>query len=548
MTSAVMDAGDDLPLTLPALWRQQVRKREDRVLLVCDETRLSYAAAEARSRRLARGLIAAGVTKGSHVALLYPFGADFLIGMLAAARIGATVLPFSTLSTGQELRGLLAHSDTAFLLAAAQFRSRRYDEALREALPELDFSSPPPLHAPTAPWLRRIWLSEPVPSGIEEGWTLHALEEAGSEIDDALLEAAEARVTPADRFVIIHTSGSTGTPKGVMHSHGTLIRHVDNGNRIRGFTADDILYSTAPFFWVAGFAFALLGTLIAGARIVCSNAIDPADVLDLLERERPTTTNGYGATVAKLASHPSFPRRDLSSIRHGTLYPILAPHVRPKDPELRHSIYGMSETGGALTMCADESDLPEQQRGACGRFMPGFEARIIDPETRRERAAGEMGELWIRGPFLMEGYYGKSRSQIFEADGWFRTGDIGLIDPNGLFYIKGRLDDMIKTAGANVAPREVENVLRQLSGGRQWLVLGLPDPERGQIVTAVLIGDQERELNEAALIPQLGKALSSYKVPRRFCRLSERELPLQSSGKLDMRRLKEIVSERIRTT
>ena len=148
----------------------------------------------------------------------------------------------------------------------------------------------------------------------------------------------------------------------------------------------------------------------------------------------------------------------------------------------------------------------------------------------------------------MEGYYGKSRSQIFEADGWFRTGDIGLIDPNGLFYIKGRLDDMIKTAGANVAPREVENVLRQLSGGRQWLVLGLPDPERGQIVTAVLIGDQERELNEAALIPQLGKALSSYKVPRRFCRLSERELPLQSSGKLDMRRLKEIVSERIRTT
>ena len=124
MISTVIDAGDGLPLTLPAVWRRQASRQADRILLACDDTRLSYAEADARSRRLARGLLAAGATKGSHVALLHPFGPDFIVGMLAAARIGAVVVPLSTLSTADELRWLLTHADAGFLLAASEFRSR----------------------------------------------------------------------------------------------------------------------------------------------------------------------------------------------------------------------------------------------------------------------------------------------------------------------------------------------------------------------------------------------------------------------------------------
>jgi len=545
MTSVVIDAGDGLPLTIPALWRRQCDRCADRTLLVCDETRLTYGDADVRSRRLARGLIRAGATKGCHVALLFPTGVDFILGLLAAARIGAVVVPFSTLSTADELRWLLGHSDAAFLLAAPEFRSRRFDELLRAALPELDFSRPPPLRSLSAPWLHRICFSGPTPIGRDTGWSIEALEAAGSTIEERHLDAIEARVSPADRFVIMHTSGSTSTPKGVIHTHAALIRHLDNINQIRRYDAEDRLFSTAPWFWIAGFGFGLLGTIVAGACIVCTNATAAPDILDLVERERPTITNGYPPSVARLAADPSFSRRNLSSIRRGNLYTISASDVRPRDPALRHDIYGSTEVGSALTMSADESDLPERLRGSCGSFLPGFEVKIVDPETGAECAQGESGELWIRGPFLMEGYYGKHRSEIFQPDGWWRSGDVGLINAEGFFFLKGRLGNMIKTAGANVAPREVEAVLSELTGGMQCFVIGLPDAQRGQLVTAVLVADRDGEVDEAVLKQKLAVKLSSYKVPRRILRLSQADLPMLSSGKVDIARLKTLAQQRI---
>lgn len=545
MTSVVIDAGDDLPLTMPALWRRRCQNHEARTLLVCDEARLSYGEADARSRRLARGLLAAGATKGCHVALLFPNGIEFIVGLLAAARIGAVVVPLSTLSTADELRWLLRHCDAAFLLAAREFRSRRYDELLQAAFPELDFSRPPPLRSEFAPWLTRICFSGPKSLDADAAWSIEALEADGASIDERHLEAIEERVSAADRLVIMHTSGSTSTPKGVIHTHAALIRHLDNINQIRGYVPQDRLFSTAPWFWIAGFGFGLLGTLVAGACIVCSNAIDAGEVLDLLERARPTRTNGYAPTVARLAADPSFSRRDLSSIRRGNLHPISPSDVRPRDPALRHDIYGLTEVGSALTMSADESDLPEQLRGSCGSFLPGFEVKIVDPESGAECATGESGELWIRGPFLMEGYYGKHRSQVFQPDGWWRSGDVGLINAEGFFFLKGRLGNMIKTSGASVAPREVEAVLSELTGGMQCFVIGLPDAQRGQLVAAVLVADSEGEVDEAALRQRLAVKLSTYKVPRRILRFSQAELPTLSSGKVDLPRLKALAQERV---
>ena len=208
-----------------------------------------------------------------------------------------------------------------------------------------------------------------------------------------------------------------------------------------------MLFSNSPFFWIAGFAYSLLGTLLAGATLVCSNATDPSDALDLLERTRPTMVNGFAAAVAHLGAHESFPRRDLSSIRRGNLWPIMPADVRPVDPELRHNMFGMSETGSVCLASEDESDQPEHRRGSFGKPAPGFEARIVDPETGADCGVGEVGELWFRGPFLMEGYYGRERHETFTPDGWFRTGDLFHVDEDGFFYFTGRLGDMIKTAG-----------------------------------------------------------------------------------------------------
>ena len=279
-------------------------------------------------------------------------------------------------------------------------------------------------------------------------------------------------------------------------------------------------------------------------QLLCPTAVDTADALDFLERERPELVNGYAQSVAHLVADPTFASRDLSSIRSGNLYPIMPERLRPRDPELRHNMLGMTEAGSVALMTPDESDQPEHRRGSFGRPVPELEARVVDPESLAERAAGELGELWLRGPLLMEGYYGRERWTTFTADEWYRTGDLFSRDDDGFFYFAGRRDDMIKTGGANVSPREVEAVLRDVTGGLVPIVFGVPDAERGEIVAAVVIADPDVALDLQELRDALRTRLSAYKVPRTIVRLAPTELPVLSSGKPDMRRLGEVVRGR----
>jgi acyl-CoA synthetase (AMP-forming)/AMP-acid ligase II len=531
VTAAVIDAGDALPLTIPALLRARVADHGTSALLVCDGDVLTYADAERRSAALARGLLAAGAGKGTHVGLLHPNGSEFAVAWLAAARVGAVAVPLSTFSTGAELRGLLRNGDVTLLLCAASHRSHDYVRALRECVPELDLGAPPPLFAESLPALRRIAFLAPG-GGVDPAWSAESLVELGHSVAPAVLEAIEATVSAGDRLTIVHTSGSTAEPKGVIHTHGALIRHLDNLNQIRRYTPDEVLFSNSPFFWIGGLAYSLLGTLVAGARLVCSNAPDAAGVLDVLERERPTMVNGFAQSVAHLPRDPSFARRDLSSIRRGNLYPILPDGLRPASPDLRHAMLGMTETGSVCLVSEDESDQPEHRRGSFGRPAPGFEAVVVDPDTGIRCGRQEPGELHLRGPFLMEGYYGRERHEVFDADGWYRTGDIVSVDGDGFFYFQGRRGDMIKTSGANVSPREVEAAIDDLTGLTAH-VIGLADESRGQIVAAAVRVPADRGLDVDELRDRLAKRLSSYKVPRRFLLLRDDAVPVLASGKLD---------------
>ena len=542
MTSATVRADDDLPLTIGALLRARAAERGPAPLLVCDDETLTYADAEARSAELARALIAAGAGKGTHLALLLPNGAAFVVAWLAAARIGAVTIPYSTFSTPAELTGLLAGSDASLLLTATSYRSHRYVETLAAAIDEVDFSAPPPLLAASVPTLRTIWFAgDDTP--VDRGWTLSSLLDGAASVGDDVLAAAEAEVAPSDRMVIVHTSGSTSAPKGVIHAHGSLIRHLDNLNQLRGITSDEILFSNSPFFWIGGFGFALVGTLVAGARLVCSNAATAGGVLDVIERERPTIVNGFAQSVAHLPNDPSFGSRDLSSIRSGNLWPILPRAIAPADPELRHGMLGMTEAGSVCLLEDGEVDLPEHQRGSFGRPAPGFEAQVRDPDAGGLSPVGEIGELHLRGPFLMEGYYGRTRAETFDPEGWYATGDLVAVDDDGLFYFKGRRGDMIKTKGANVSPREVEAAIEAVSGLRAHVV-GVDDEAAGQLVAAAVVAPDGDELDTAALDDlraALAARLSAYKVPKVLRGLTESEVPMLSSGKLDSRALKELL-------
>lgn len=497
--------------TVGALLRARAATRGDQPLLVCDADRLSYAEAETRSARLARGLIALGAGKGTHVGVLYPNGSAFLVAMLAAARIGATVIPVSTLATARELREQLGHADVEILLSAASYRAHGYRQRLAEV--------------GDLPLLRHV-LIDTEPTELA---------------DAALLAALEDDVEPTDVLAIIYTSGSTSAPKGVVHTHAGLLDHQVVLNEIRGLTAQEKLFAPSPFFWVGGFAYSILAVMLAGATLLCSNAVDPGETLDLLEAEKPTMTNGFVGGIAHLARHPSLPRRDLSSLRRGNLYPIMAPEVRPADPELRHTMLGMTESGSVILAWPDESDQPEHRRGSFGKPVPGFEVRIVDPDTGALVPTGQTGELWVRGPFMMERYYKRSREECFDADGWFHTGDLVRTDADGFHYFVGRSSTMIKTAGANVAPAEVERAIAKVTGGLRSYVLGLPDADRGQIVAAVVAVEEGGPVfDEATVRERLRDELSSYKIPRRFAAVPGSRIPMMSSGKVDLKRLSEV--------
>ena len=483
------------PATVAGVLRRQADSRGPHPLLICDGDRLSYSEADRRSAELARGLVALGACKGTHIGLLHPNGADFVVAMLAAARIGSVVVPFSTFATTPELREQLVHSDVTILLAASCHRGNDFGARLADI-------------RGSVPLLRHV-LIDAVPQ---------------TTVDVALLAALEADVDGSDPLAIIYTSGSTAAPKGVVHTHASLLAHQQNLNAIRGLTADDKLFCNSPFFWIGGFAFGLLATLVAGSTLVCSNATDAGQTLDLLEAERPTMTNGFVAGIAQLARHPSIGTRDLSSMRRGNLYPIMAPDARPADPELRHNMLGMTEAGSVLLLSGDESDQPEHRRGSFGVPAPGFETKV-----------DEHGELCIRGPYVMQRYYKCSREECFDADGWFHTDDLVRTDAEGFHYFVGRRGSMIKSAGANVAPAEVEKAIGRLSGGSTAYVFGVPDPDRGQAVVAVIASDDD--IDEPSLRRGLKRELSVYKIPKRIVAVPPAQIPVLSSGKVDMNRL-----------
>ena len=443
-----------------------------------------------------------------------PNGPEFVVAMLAAARIGAVVVPFSTFVTAREMREQLLDSDVEILLSAASFRSHDYVHRLERCCRTRTSNPTAACSSPAAPQLRQVGsATAPMQFGASAasngstGWPAPS---------PSLLAAMQDDVDGCDPLAIVYTSGSTGAPKGVVHTHAALLEHQQNLNKIRGLTADDKLFCNSPFFWIGGFAFGLLATLVAGSTLVCSNASDAGETLDLLEAEKPTMTNGFAPGSLTWPIIRASPHRDLSSMRRGNLYPIMAPDARPADPELRHNMLGHDRSRQRRV---DQRRRNRSTREPA-RIVRQAGTRIPDQDRRHRNrtpvGVGEAGELCIRGPYVMQRYYKRSREECFDADGWFHTGDLVRTDADGFLYFVGRLSAMIKTAGANVSAAEVERAIAKVTGGLWPTSSAFPMPERGQLVAAVVAVPDGAAFDETALRERLKAELSSYKIPRRF--------------------------------
>ncbi len=533
----------DFSPTLPGLLHSCVSRSGDAPLIVHSDRRLSYRGLEQRSGALAKGLLARGIGKGTRVAIWMPNGPDWVIAWAAAARIGAWVVPLNTFYRPREVGWALRHSDTHCLLTYSRFLKNDHLAILEEAIPGLSSQKDTTLHLSSHPYLREVvaW-GDPDREWCHAGpAALHAAARDHREIDDAFLQAIEACVTPADPIVMIYSSGSTADPKGAVHSHGAIIRHAHNLNQFRDLDGGDRLYSPMPFFWVGGLVFSLLSVMHAGASILTEDSFEAGATLEFLERERATQVAGWPHYAKAMVEHPSFSTRDLSSVRGGNLYEVLPEEARPSDPQLRSNSLGMTETCGPHTIDRMDVELPEKLRGSFGHAVPGVEHKIVDPKTGEVLPQGDLGEICVRGYSLMQGLYKAEREEVFDTDGFYRTGDGGFFNAEGVLFFKSRLGDLIKTGGANVTPREVEVVLEAMPAVREAYVVGLPDPDRGQLVAAVVVLQSGEQATAEELRIHVKAELSAYKVPRRFFFYAHEELPFTDSGKIEKRALLELI-------
>ena len=504
----------DEPLTIPELLARSCREFATATYLVTKDDRLTYLEAVARSATAARWLLNAGVGKGSRVGLFFPNGIEWVIWWLAASRIGAVVVPLSTMYTPAEIAKVLRLADIAILIGPAQVLKINVAARLETTLPGLDRQRAGRLALPSVPYLRAIAITDSV--GPQWATPVDLTDIASPE----LLSAVEAEVSPADVAVMIHTSGSTADPKGVVHTHGTLVRQTSTwpaAIRMITGSAESRILCAMPFFWVGGLL-AAMGALHEQVTLLALPNLDAAAALDLIERERATGLVGWPAFTQRLRDHPSFGSRDLSSapaLRDGPL-DIAMVDVPDGFPVHRT----MSETAGGFV----HTDLAIVDSG--GAAVP----------------VGDIGELWVRGIGVMAGYNKRERHETFDENGWYHTGDQVYRrdgDPR-LFYV-GRMTELIKAGGANVSPLEVEAVIAGFDEVAQCIVVGVDHRDRGEEVCAAVV--PTASIDVASLAVRAGEVLSGYKVPTRWVIVTADQIPTLASGKFDRKGLRQLIND-----
>jgi acyl-CoA synthetase (AMP-forming)/AMP-acid ligase II len=511
--------------TIPALLALRHERDGDAQAVVTAEATLTYRELDDASAGLAARLGADGVVKGDRVGLVGPNGMEWVVHAMAVARIGAVLVPLSTLLRPPELLAQLATASVSHLIVGPEFRGRRPVEDLEAAAPGLPSVIRSGDRHPALPSLRRLWMLGDVPAGA---------------VRPELVRALEARVRPADDLVVLFTSGSRGAPKGVIHTHGAALRATSANLEARRIRPGERLYIPMPFFWTGGFGSGLLSALVAGATLLTEAEPEPSRTLELLERERVTLFRGWPDQAARLAAHPTFAAADLSSLGDASLPAVLPPERRPA-PGARANLFGMTETFGPYCGERLDIDLAPEKHGSCGRPFSGVEVRIMDPESERELSAGEEGEIWLHGPNLMRGICGRVRSSVFTTDGSYRTGDLGRLDADGYLFYAGRLDDMVKIRGATVYPSEVESAIRSLDTVRQAYVTDVPGAAGRREIAALVISNESLDTLRTAVRARL----SAFKVPTRWLVTEEQTMvPMLASAKVDKAALQQLLADR----
>lgn len=535
---------DAARLTLPRFLADVAELHADRCALRFADRDWSYRELEHEARRLARGLIGAGVVKGARVALLMGNRPEWAAAAFGVALAGGVLVPVNTFATPAERDYILRHGDASVLLMQRTLAGRDLVGELLASHDELRSGAAGRLRCAALPQLRRVFcLGGPPRPGPVESWDdLGAL---GGDVSDALLDAAAAEVHPADDAVIVYTSGTTAHPKAILHAQRAPVVQSYRFAEYMALSADDRVFTAQPFFWTAGFCMSLGATLAAGGLLVLHETFDVESALETVESERITALHAWAHQEKALAEHPAAAERDLTSLARLAVGSPLAPLAGvDRDEWSMRASYGLSETF-TIASALPATAPAERRRDTSGLPLPGTEIRVVDPLTGAPVPETTEGEIAVRGATLMRGYYKVEPERFLDGAGFFRTQDGGWIDKEGYLHWTGRLSNLIKTGGANVSPLEIEAALARYPGIRAGVAVGVPHPTLGEVVIACVVPAQQGALDEDDARRFLRERLAAYKVPRRIFTFAEDEIAYTGNRKIQTEPLREAVLRRL---
>lgn len=513
--------------TIGAMIRASAERFGETEAIVFPDRRLSYRDLDQAARRWAAALIALGVQRGQHVGLLMPTCTEFIEAFCGIAMAGAVAVPINARYQAHELAYVARDADLVLLVTAGRLTdSLDFCERVESALPSLGGQKAEVgLDLAEAPLLRTIIALDDSCSAAM--MPLSAALRAGEAVDAAAVDARIDAVDPQDTAMILYTSGTTSSPKGALISHRGQVGNSRNLGRRYECTAADKVWSPLPIFHIAGIL-PMIMILDLGGTYMTVPHFEPGVALEMLGREGATIAYPSFVTIMQdLINHPSFRETDLSRLRvmnsNFAVQPAwIKEAVKAAMPHtIQVGTYGLTEAAGTVST-SRLSDSYETRTERCGFPLEEWEVRILDPETGRPCGTDERGEIVLRGPNMLKGYY-NAPEKTAEAlrDGWFHTGDIGSIDGNGNVMFHGRTKDMLKVGGENVAAAEIEAMLQSHPAVKLAQVVGLPDERYVEVPAAFVELAEGAEATETELIAHCKGKLASFKIPRHVRVVSE---------------------------
>lgn len=532
--------------TWGAVLAEMADRCPDQELIVYHDQRVTFQVFNEHVQAFSRGLLSLGVARGDNVALWMANCPEWMVAQFGAYGIGAPLVPIHTRFSKDEVAYALERSDASTLIVQASFLGDKIDARawLEDLMPELFASKPGDFASSRFPTLKRVVFLGPDDRKPEGA---HSFEEVGDLgkgwRGDDLLRRAQLAVNPFDVVNIIFTSGTTGFPKGGLSMHRNNMAALYHWIERSDLRPDDRMYMGVPFATNFGCAYVSQLSVLAGNTIIVDDAFTPETALQLIQDEKVSWFPGAPTMYIMMLNHPELETFDLSSLRAAIVGGAPCPPDTIRSMQKRMGFeyvihcYGLSECAG-LSTCTLMDDSLENTATTVGTPFPNCQVQVTDPQSATPLPVGKQGEIWLRdvypGSAVGKGYYNdpEKTAETITPEGWFRTGDLGVMDADGYLSITGRLKDMYVVGGYNAYPAEIEGVLHTHPKVKMAQVFGVPDARLGEVGCAYIELKPGEETDEDEVIGFCREHMANYKAPRYVRFVGAGDFPLTSSGKV----------------